>query len=483
MNLLDKVILSISPESAHKRLVARKKVQFMQSYDGATKGRRSTGWKNNNTSANTEIRKAGATIMARARDLVRNDAWAARAKMVIVNNTVGTGIVPNIQGKSVAKAWKNWAEKPACDNEGMLDFYGIQDLVLNTVVESGECLIRRVYTMSRKGGLPIKLQVLEPDHIASYKDGTTETGGKILQGKEYSAAGELTHYWLYKEHPGDNYRTTLEVERIPAKDIIHVFKKERPGQQRGISWFSPIIVRMYDFSEYEDAQLVKQKISSKWAAFIYDGDMPTSTQIAQEMSDVIEAGAIEYLPPGKEITFPNMPSSGNYTEYAKMQLHAFAAAMGITYESLTGFYDDTNFASGRMGWVEMHRNIQVYRRKMLIPQLCRGVFQWFTEACIIAGVPTVDPVTVTWTPPRREMFDPVKETNADINEVQAGFMSWSEKVLSRGGNPQELAAQIAADNVLLDGANLKLKSDYRNELNDKGAVDNEKSAVPTKPEK
>lgn len=467
MNFLDRVILSLSPERARKRLVARKKVEFMQGYDGATKGRRGHGWKNNNTSVNTEIRKAGGTLRARARDLVRNDPWAARAKMVVVNNTIGTGIVPNIPVKGAAKAWELWAETPACDKDGALDFYGIQDVVMNTVVESGECLVRRIYTSKAgKKKIPLKLQILEPDHLAHSRDGEVKGGGKITQGLEYNASGALTHYLLYKEHPGDAYNSSAEIERVPAKDIIHVFRKDRPGQTRGVTWYAPVMVKMNDFSEYEDAQLVKQKLSSKWAAFVYDSDTPSGNQTNTGMSDVIESGAIEYLPAGKEITFPNMPSAGNYVEYSKMQLHAFAVVFGITYESLTGFYDDTNFASGRMGWVEMHRNIQVYRRKMIIPQLCRGVFGWFTESSEIVGVPTVSSVMdVTWTPPRREMFDPVKETQGQKDAIRMGSKTLTGTILENGDNPEKIFSQHVEDKKLLDQYGLKFESDYRNELN------------------
>lgn len=476
MNFLDRIILSIAPRAAEKRLRARKKVEFMQAYEGASTGRRGANWRKRNTSANTEIRAGGAALRATARDLVRNDGWAARAKQVIVNNTIGTGIVPSIPVKRAAKVWEQWAGTSACDHEGLLDFYGLQDLVMATVVESGEALIRRVPTSSKNGVFPLRIQVLEPDFLVDTKSGGTSEGGRIVDGKEYNSAGVLTHYWLHKRHPGDDFQLSQGEERVPARDIIHVFRVDRAGQQRGVTWYAPIIVRMLEFAEYDDAQLVKQKISSKWAAFVYDSDVPTAGQVAQEMSETIEAGAIEYLPPGKEITFPNMPDAGDYTGFSKMQLHAFAAGLGVTYEALTGFWDDTNFASGRMGWVEMFRNIQVWRRKMIIPQMCRGVFSWFSDACVIAGIPTVKSVTdVTWTPPRREMFDPSKEIKPQIEAIQAGIKSLTGTWMENGDDVDKMVAALERDQEILDKIRLKLKSDYRNEMSNKPSAEGDQT--------
>ena len=42
------------------------------------------------------------------------------------------------------QAWEDWAKNPQlCDHDGRADFWGLQALVFRTVVESGECLIRK----------------------------------------------------------------------------------------------------------------------------------------------------------------------------------------------------------------------------------------------------------------------------------------------------------------------------------------------------
>ena len=60
-------------------------------YDAASKTTRTTNWQTPATDATSAISNP-ALIRNRARDLVRNNPWAAKGISVIVNNVVGYGI-------------------------------------------------------------------------------------------------------------------------------------------------------------------------------------------------------------------------------------------------------------------------------------------------------------------------------------------------------------------------------------------------------
>ena len=57
-----------------------------RSYEGARVGRRTEGWVVAGTSANAEIGTALARLRDRSRDLVRNNAYAAKATYAVVSN-------------------------------------------------------------------------------------------------------------------------------------------------------------------------------------------------------------------------------------------------------------------------------------------------------------------------------------------------------------------------------------------------------------
>jgi lambda family phage portal protein len=411
-------------------------------YEAASHGRRTEGWARTHGDQNAVARRALAELRMHARDLVRNNAWAKRARQVIANNVVGTGIVAKAKGDPAASAaWKEWAEATTCDSERRLTFYGIQSLVMKSIAESGEVLIRRrKRDPADKLPLNLQLQVLEADFLDTSKDGVQgSAGGLIVQGVEFDGIGNRIAYWIFPEHPGATTTTSIESKRIPASEIIHVFQTERPGQTRGVSWFGASIVNLKDFDEYEDATLMKQKIASCFAAFVVDMDGTQSalgaTSTTTSNADVFEPGMIENLPPGKDVRFANPPSVSEYDAFTKATLRRIASGLGVTYEDLTNDYSQVNFSSARMSRLAHWANVRDWQWNMLIPLLCDGVWAWAMEAAQIAGKIKA-PVKADWTAPPMPMIEPDKEGLAYQRLVRTGVMTHDEMVREQGGDPE-----------------------------------------------
>lgn len=475
MNWLDKTIDWFSPKAGLERAKARKAVSLVRSYDGASRGRRMTNWQASTSSANAETISQLMLLRDRSRDLVRNNPWAARAVQVIASNVVGTGILPQAQGrtKTISKRqqtlWEQWGDTTQCDADGRHDFYGIQALIMRTVAESGECLVRRRWRRDEDGlSVPFQMQVLEPDHLDVFKDGPLSTG-YMIQGIEFNKVGQRVAYWLYPEHPGGRLGMGVASQsfRVPASEIIHVYRVDRPGQARGVPWCAPAIVRLRDLADYEDAQLLRQKLAACFTAFVYDSEFGEGSD--QPISESLEPGAIEFLPNGKQITFSNPPGADGYGQYTSDVLGSVAMAFGITREALTGNLSEVNFSSGRMGWIEFQRNIEAWQWQMLVPQLCGRVWEWFNDAAELTGS---ERTSVTWTPPRREMIDPVKELKGMNTAVRSGFTSLSEAIRKLGYDPEQVLTELSADMELLDRLGLVLDSDPRSDSN---RTDNQES--------
>ncbi|ABB56765.1 phage portal protein [Synechococcus elongatus] len=468
-NLLDDLIAWVSPKAALERERARLTLERVRGYDGAKGGRRTAGWTTQGSSANTEIARDSPKLRERSRDLSQNNGWALRARDVIVSNVVGAGIVgqPKHSSKrrdlAAKKLWEAWAGSTLCDADGRHDFHGLQALAMKTIVESGEVLIRKLPRQAKDGlPVPLQLQLLEPEHLDVTRDADLGGNRKIVQGIELDASGQRVAYWLYPTHPGEATAgsSTLKSSRVPAADIAHVYRLDRPGQRRGVPWVSPVMIDVKDLNDYEKAQLLKQKIAACFAAFVVETEAPELAPDDDEIIDTLEPGAVEILPPGRDIRFANPPSNDGYEPYVRQLLHKIAAGYGITYESLTNDYSQVNFSSGRMGHIEFARNIDTWRWQMLIPQMCSPVWTWFVEAAGLTGA-LLDGTTITWTPPRREMIDPTKETEAVKAAVRAGLKSWSEAVREQGEDPDAVAAELAEDLKRFDELGLVLDSDPR----------------------
>jgi lambda family phage portal protein len=250
--------------------------------------------------------------------------------------------------------------------------------------------------------------------------------------------------------------STTSPDSYPLTDVIHVYLKERPGQARGIPWGVQSFVKLRDLGEYQDAQLIRQKIAACFSVFITS---PTGNSVLGSKKDdrleKVEPGIVEYLSPGEQVSFATPPGAEGYRDYTSTVLHEIAAGYGITYEAMTGDYSQVNFSSGRMGWIEMSRNVKKWQHNMMMPMVCNRVWKWFIEAAQITGQVGRD-VPVKWTPPRREMIDPVKEVKGMSEEVANGFASWAEKVRENGYDPDDVIDEMQSDKAKLEAAKLSL---------------------------
>jgi lambda family phage portal protein len=435
-------------------------------YEAASKTSRTKNWRSSSSDATSAIVNA-ALIRNRARDLVRNNTWAAKGVSVIVNNVVGSGIRAQWQGRTKRQTartnelWKLWAETTQCDAQGLNTFYGIQQTVMRCVVESGECLVR-MRTRRPEDGLavPFQLQVLEPDHLYPFNDKQLEGGGYIQRGIEYDAIGRRVAYYLYKMHPGSINRHFMfgnknSYMRVPAGEVIHCFRIDRAGQERGVSWLAPVMIRLRELDIFEDAYLNRQKLANLFAAFISTDNPDEAEEEFSDMDELI-SGAMYLMKTGRQITFSDPPKADDYGPFTLACLRAVTAGLGITYESMTGDLSEVNFSSARMGWQEFGRNVETWRWQMLIPQLAVRVGEWFKQ---IADMPDAKQ---GWTPPARMMVDPMREIPPIISSVRSGLMSLSEALRARGYDPDQVLNQIKADNDKLDELGLILDSDPRN---------------------
>lgn len=476
-SLLDKLVGIFSPQAELRRIRARATKEFYQrSYDAAQTFKTDDWVSAARSSPNKEISAAQGTLRDKSRDAIRNNPYALHGLEVIVSNTVGAGIVPTIKGRDenhtqqLRAAWKTWAESTLCDAEGRRNYYGLQAAAMSSTVESGEVLGKKVLekqdspivipNLKRNASAVHKIQLIESDFI----DSTKNIEGQIVQGIEISSTGKPVGYWLYKSHPGDG--TPGAAVKVSAEEVVHVFKANRPGQKRGVTWFHAVIRLLEDLKNFQEATLIRQKIAACYAVFITSdpADSILSSEdlkAKRELESTIEPGIQRYLSPGEDIKFASPPGVENYADYCRQNLRAASAGLGITYESFTNDYSQVNFSSGRMGRLEMNRNIDMWRWQMLIPQFCEPTFKWFLEWCDLALGIKSEGVTVEWTPPAREMIDPTTEIEAIKRAIRTGIKTLPEAIREQGKDPEQVLKEHAEFNEKLDKYKLAFDSDAR----------------------
>lgn len=471
--VLDWTVSVVSPQKGVKRARARSALETARrAYDGAKTGRLTNGWISGATDSNAEIASASIRLRNRARDLVRNNPHASRAVDIHAAYLIGAGIRPIPKADTVdldakiTDVWNDFAE--SCDANGRTDFYGIQALVVRSMVESGECLVQFVRRPSQfRGGLgvPLQLRVLECDHLDTTKDKELPGGGFIENGVEYNADGDRLAYWLYQRHPGSTRSGSTISIRIAATEILHIFKVARPGQNRGVTWFAPVMRRMRDLDDYDLSELIRKKTESAFTAVITGAEAPESigddTNADGTVIETLEPGTVQYLEQGQDIKFTEPSSVSGYAEYMGVSLHAVAAGMCMPYELMTGDLSKISFSSVRAGFLAFHRMESAIQNNLIIPQLCYPVWNQFYNTALAKGLIGAAPIRLKWAPQAFESVDPVKDETARLIAVRAGFMSPQQAVAEKGNDWDDVTKDFAAFYEQVDANGMVINMDAR----------------------
>ncbi len=472
--LLDAVISGIAPRTASRRYAARVAIANMRrGYDGAARGRATDGWVAGGTSADAEIAVAGPVLRARMRDLVRNNAIAAQAVQVLVNNIVGSGIIPRANtgdaelDKTVDQLWQRWAA--TCDAHGHTTFQGLLSLAVREMIEGGDVFaLKRPQRKGTAGDVPLRIELREADHLDESRINRLRDGSGVRQGIEYDTSGNRVAYWMHPHHPGNSLAVTQSAPvRVNADMVAHLFERQRV-QNRGVPWGTPAMRAIRDVDDWQNAELVRKKTEACLVGIVFGAEedqmsiAPTVQDADGNRVEQFEPGLIAYARGGKDIKFNQPASTAGVYEWHRVQLHIIAAGFRVPYALMTGDLSQTNFASSRVGLNEFRRMVAQVQHQTIIPMFCEPIWRWFIEMAQVAGLlPTGAHIPAQWTPPRFESVNPLQDAQADMLEVRAGFSSLPQQIARRGLDPETLIADWAAFADKTDALNLVFDSDPR----------------------
>ena len=480
-------------------------------HDAAGRGRRSLSWMPGNPGAVAALLATSNDLRIKSRDLVRRNAWAQSGIEAFVANAVGTGIKPQSLASDerfkteVQALWRDWTAE--ADAAGQTDFYGLQALACRAMLEGGECFIRLRPRRPEDGlVVPLQLQLLEAEHLPINLNTELPSGNVVRSGIEFDSLGRRVAYHLYKSHPEDGRLAPmsgqggLDTVRIDAKEIIHLYRVLRPGQIRGEPWLSRALVKLNELDQYDDAELVRKKTAAMFAGFVTRQN-PEDNLMGEGAADAngialagLEPGTLQILEPGEDIKFSDPADvGGSYSEFLRNQFRAVAAAIGVTYEQLTGDLTGVNYSSIRAGLLEFRRRCEMVQHSVLVHQLCRPVWAAWLKQGVLAGAIEAPGfarggaakrrqyLQVKWIPQGWQWVDPEKEFKAMLLAIRAGLMSRSEAISAFGYDAEDVDREIAADNQRADDLGLIFDSDPRRTSKDGGSAEPNKNAAPIDP--
>jgi lambda family phage portal protein len=492
--LFERAIRAVAPRYAAARAVARialaqaDRVEmgaytgtgYTGGYAGASLEERFTHWQPGNQDADSIILRDIRELRARSRDLSRSSGIAAGALETMATHVIGTGL--SMQSRIDAKvlglsddeqsAWQqkaeslfeHWAGSTLSDVGDELTFYQSQDLMFRSRWESGD--VFSLQTSSRPTPeWPFRLatQIIEADRVCNPNH--KPDSDTLVQGIERDASGRRIKAHVASKHPGTRFAVKdLTWREIPFRgktgrvNLIHLTRRLRPGQTRGVPELTPVIALIKQLTRYSDAEVDAAVNSAMFAMFakmdpqafldVFDDDAQDAYMSnAKRWDGTLRSGSVMNLLPGEEITSAKTDRPNpNFDPFIQAMMRQIGVGLGIPYEVLSKAFN-SSYSASRAALLDAWRTFYT-RREWMASSYCQPVYEEFIADCVADGMLDApgffdDPIIrraycgATWKGDGPGSIDPSKEADAAGKRIEIGITTLAEEIIAYDGGDWE----------------------------------------------
>jgi lambda family phage portal protein len=385
-------------------------------YDAADiYGQHMAAWQPYLWSPDAELNPWRDRIVSRARDLAKNDGWAAGAVTRILDNAVGANLRPipkpdhrflasfsgnpafdHVWAKEYARevdaSWRSWAETDHgryCDASRNMTFGQMMRVAFRHKLIDGDALAVMQWIPERVGRGAARyctaVQLVDPDRLSNPQlrfDQMTMRGGV-----EIDRHGAAVAYHIRRAHAGDWFSAAESVtwERVLRETswgrpiVVHDYDCDRASQHRGgAGIFTAVLQRLKMLVKYDGVELDASIINAIFAAYVespFDHEMMAEAledgeklpayqgqrkSFHEDGSIMIGNSRIPMLFPGEKInTVAAARPTGNFKEFEGAVLRNVAAGTGLSAQQVSNNWSDVNYSSARAAmleaWKTLHR--------------------------------------------------------------------------------------------------------------------------------
>ena len=381
-------------------------------YTGGWHGERLINWQPGISDANTALVPNLRDLRARSRDLVRNSPIAAGAIETKVSNVVGSGLQLKSavdyeflgMDEDAAEEWQTnterrfamWAESELADAYAQQTFAEMQELAFRSYMESGDCFV--VLASKTRPDWPFKLalQVIEADRVSNPQWRSDDD--KMVQGIERDDEQQAVAVHLMNRHPGAAYtlrgfewkRLELRGAKSGRRNVLHLMRKTRPGQSRGVPELAPIIETLKQLTRYSTAEVDAAVVSAAMAVFVKmdaesfqdlfdDAGQQQIIEQAKGWDGSLASGKAINLLPGEDVVSPapGRPNA-NFEPFVQAVIGQIGMALDIPKEVLTKHFQ-ASYSAARAALLDAWRTFRI-RRQWLATKMCQPVYEeWLAD--------------------------------------------------------------------------------------------------------
>ena len=393
----------------------------------------------------------------RARYECRNNGYAKGLVSTLAQDLVGTGprlVLTFREGtpggssdvrslaRLVERDWRAWCEA--------VDLADRLRVMHESRVRDGDCFA--LLTDNDAVPHPVKLdvQLVESDQVDTPLGKVGDRA--VVDGVELDRRGNAVAYFVSREHPGDRlpgFGLGTDFVRVPAGNVLHWFRPDRPGQARGVSELAPSLSLFAHLRRYTLATVLAAEFAAT-AAGVMKTDLPPPEDadpitVAQGQEIPLAPGSLLTLASGWDAT--QLKAEHPTTTYGEFK-HELIAEMGRPANAprnlTSGDSSQFNFASGRLDHLPYQRGVWLERRRLGV--VLRKLFAaWWAEYTQIPeseggapqGVPPLAGAVIDWQWDGFASLDPVKETAAVESRLNLMLTTLAEECAAEGKDWEE----------------------------------------------
>ncbi len=390
-------------------------------------------------------------VRKRSRYEADNNSWYSGMLRTASNHIVGNG--PRLQvltdnpeaNTRIERAFNRWA-RGICLAEKLR-------VMVETYWRDGEVLAMRT---ARPRNWPISLDIrtYEAEQCAAPWIGSVLSDPYVDDGVRIDPNSNEVEYYFYDHHPGDvSFTPTLKGNWYPSDDVIHLFRRERPGQVRGIPRCTSALNTLPVMRRQEMATLLASETAASFATYLKSTssalDPVPSAEAFQEME--IAFNMLSTLPAGWEIAQVEGKHPGpQYEMFQRQSLMSFSRCTNMPYALAAGTSKDSNFSSLKGDMKNVWEPEVRTEQNRIELAVIETIFRWFLEDAVyvpglLDGLPSIGDIDHQWYWPPLPNLDEVDSATAAHLRVSTGQSTLSKEHANRGTDFDTEVSRAALD--------------------------------------
>lgn len=406
------------------------------------------------------------TLRSRSRyECLEGNSYAKGMVHTLSMDLVGRGPKLQLQtedrgvNSEIERSWHQWARRIRLARK-------MQTMRVAKCVD-GETFGEMVLNRNVRHEVKLDLRVSEADQYASPMPSFDPT--RMIDGMEFDEWGDVQFYHRLKYHPGQPH-FDFGFDRVPASQVIHLYRQDRPGQHRGIPEVTTALPLFSLLREYSLAVLSSARSAAKFTAVMEtmaaavnaDGQARDPSVQPYDMVD-IDYDMITALPFGWKMNqFDPKQPVDTHAEFVRTILTEIARCIHMPLMIAQGDAAEHNYSSGRLDVQTYQKAIEIERAYWEAELLDRLLEEWFDEAVLTGVIPdgfgSFEEIPHQWIWDNRQHVDPEKEANAQAVRLDRRLTTLADEYAREGQDWEVQLRQIARERELiqdlgLDGAN------------------------------